>query len=472
VNFFIIIFFLISTYIFPDTINLKNGTKITASLIENSNKFFIYKDINGIIKTIPKEEVISIEPGEFPEALIKSNTEKNNKKEESDFSFHLSNEVVSDFIWRGNSYGGEYLSRRNDMAYKSITQYWAYQPTLRINTPAKGFYSELWGNIPLVGLSDRDSDLRAIQASPGSPSINPNFLIANSNSGIDQLSNPANNIYNDKCIIQDSSNVTAVDFNSRTTQTALSQNPNPSSCMVDPRKLGPKKEKNGLYRTGGLFTTFAYNYNSNKYGSLTLGTWFYFQTDKSNMYSWQEYFTWWTLPWARTINPTISWYVQVSLQSNNSTGGGQYLSYSMNHTFFEGKFFRIQPAWNIGYKWPNNNISQRSGIYDITTNIKFLFGDFFASLNWAYRPNLYMYDNNYFYYQNSINSPALSNISQNDGRTVDPSKLYGPVNQAVYDRIDSLNVVGIIKDFIKQEYQNQKIVQNLFWIGFGYNMNF
>ena len=47
---------------------------------------------------------------------------KEEKEEEDDnVGIDLTTEIVSDFIWRGNSYGGEYLSRRNNKKYDGTT---------------------------------------------------------------------------------------------------------------------------------------------------------------------------------------------------------------------------------------------------------------------------------------------------------------------------------------------------------------
>jgi hypothetical protein len=374
----------------------------------------------------------------------------------------LTTEIVSDFVWRGNSYGGEYLSRRNNTQYKSVNEYWALQPNLRINAPIKGLYMELWGNFPLVGRKDRDSDMRLLQTHPGGPEIDPNSFISKQGQ---IASDPATYNYNNTGFFYDP--FLNINNNKCSADSTLGCS-NPDQSFIDPRSVGQRKEKNGMARTDGVFTTFAYTFQNKKFGEITWGMWFYYQLDKNSKYSWDEYFIFWGLPFLeRYIKPTIQLYTQSSFDFGSIYAGGHYASFSVSHTFFEDQFFRIQPISSLGYKYINNNIDQKSGFYDWTNNLRFFFGDFFFSLNNAYRPNLYMYDNDQFYFPLSQGSAYQTGGNQYDGKTVDPSKLYGPVNKAVYDAIDRLDTYSAVKNTLKEEYQSQKIVQNLFWISFG-----
>lgn len=534
--FFYIYSFILNSLLLADTFELKNGRTFIGTEISRTKRTITYKDNNGEIKKIPIDKVkfITIEKkleiksreqtdeqkdivelkkkidelnsrideltlkqesnqvSKTVEAKEEPNTVKstNDIKTEKPYSSHggaksihsygnsqpddeddsiieLTHEIVSDFIWRGNSYGGEYLSRRNNMPYSGTTQYWAYQPNIRLNAPLKGLYLEFWGNFALVGRDDRDSDMRLMQASAGSPAIDPNVYFSKLSS---IQSDPANNnLLNTGLFYDPANNI----INSRCTSDGIGGCSNPNYSFVDPRSIGKHKEKNGMARTDGGFTTFAYNFQNKKYGDFTWGIWFYYQMDKNTKYSWDEYFIFWGLPFLESsLKPTISFYTQSSFESNSLNAGGHYLSLSVSHTFFEGKFFRIQPASNVGYKYPNDNINQKSGFYDITTNLKFFFADFFFGINHVYRPNLYMYDNDTWYYTLSQGSQAQPNFSQYDGKTVDPSKLYGYKNEAVYSAIDQLDTPEIVKSYIKAEYQSQKIVQNLFYLNFGFNQKF
>jgi hypothetical protein len=504
---FIIFTILFNLILSADTFTLKNGKILYGKQIEKNDKFLVYRDSDFFVKTIKVEDLDTVEINAIdkepnstaqkdPQPSPVKNTEtepvtktapsevqpsstapkpignadsksiKDLPASENDASIELTTEVVSDFVWRGNSYGGEYLARRNNLKHKSTSEYWAFQPNLRVNSPVKGLYLELWGNFPLVGRNDRDSDMRLFQAYPNGPNIDPNNFEAKR--GLIESDPAKYNLNNTGFFYDPSSNV--VNNKCKADATGCS---NPGDSFVDPRDIGKRKEKNGMARTDGVFTTFAYNFQNKKFGDITWGIWYYYQLDKNAKYSWDEYFIIWGLPFLqKSIKPTFSLYTQASFDFASVYAGGHYLSYSMSHTFNEEKFFRIQPAVNLGYKYANNNIDQKSGFYDFTTNLKFFFGDFFVSVNNAYRPNLYMYDNDQFFFPISQNSQTQPNRSAYDGKTVDPSKLYGPVNQAVYDTIDKADLSAEGKSFLKGQYQNQKIVQNLFWISFGYNLRF
>lgn len=493
---FFLVFSITVIAIQADTFKLKNGKKLYGKIIEQTDSYIVYRDENDVAQVIRNTELESAEKDDnIREPGTETNPSTNNAqaqptesspnnstsptvktadakstanlpKAEDDASIELTTEVVSDFVWRGNSYGGEYLARRNNTQHKGTEQYWAFQPNLRVNAPIKGLYLELWGNFALVGRADRDSDMR-LQAFPGGPAIDPNAFAykqglvatdpaANNFNSVGFFYDPSNNINNNKC---------AAD--------ATLGCSNPDNAFVDPRKVGFRKEKNGMARTDGVFTTFAYNFQNKKFGDITWGIWYYYQMDKNAKYSWDEYFIIWGLPFLqRVIKPTVSLYTQASFDFGSIYAGGHYLAYSMSHTFFEEKFFRIQPMFNLGYKFVNNTVEQKSGFYDATTNLRFLFGDFFFSVNNAYRPNLHMYDNDQFYFPVSQGGPTQPNRSAYDGKTADPSKLYGPVNTAVYTAIDGLDTSGAMKSYLKGEYQNQNIVRHLFWISFGYNMRF
>ena len=146
------------------------------------------------------------------------------------------------------------------------------------------------------------------------------------------LLDPAQNIVNAKCESDGANGCT-----------------DPSVSFVDPRSIKRHKEKNGMARTDGGFTTFAYNFQNKKFGDITWGVWFYYQFDKNSKYSWDEYFIFWGLPFLeQTLKPTISFYTQSSFDYNSIYAGGHYGSFAVSHTFFEGKFFRVQPICTIG----------------------------------------------------------------------------------------------------------------------------
>ena len=485
IKYILFLLFFCFSAIQSDTFILKNGTQINGTLIEQSNRFIVYSSDSGEIKNIAKAEIQSIQlndlgrpPGNLPDKIgdiipdrASPGTYRHiapqhtpNTKSSNGVDIELTHEVVSDFVWRGNSYGGEYLARRNNTKYKEASEYYAYQPNLRVSAPS-GFYFELWGNLAMTNRNDKDSDMRFLQPYPGGLEADPNNYFNRLSSGNFQSSNgssvfydPSQNLYSSNC--------------DTTTPAEL--------CNVNPNRLKNRREENGMWRTDGLFTTFAYNFNAGKFGDFTAGVWWYFEGDKKGRYSWDEYFIWWSLPiLKKVIAPQLQFFTQGSQDLSGSADGGNYIALYTSHTFFEDKFFRIQPYNNIGYKNINNNTDQKSGFFDITTGIKFFFGDLFVSVNDAYRPDTHMYDNSTFYYpDNKLNNSyysskidptgTLNNQSQYDGKTVNPSKMFGPKNELFYNILNSSEADQLLKNYLAEKYYQQDIPRHLFWISMGY----
>ncbi|HMY66399.1 MAG TPA: hypothetical protein PL163_07100 [Leptospiraceae bacterium] len=486
----------ISLSAYADTILMGDGTSITQScLLEQSNSFLIYKDSKGNVKTLERKEVRSviIDPGTCPDVGLGSGKitvadeagketvfngyksggqePKGEKKDTNGVNIEIMHEFVTDFIWRGNSYGGEFRARRDGTRYKEISQYYAYQPNIKVAAPS-GLYFELWGNIPLMGRGDRDSDHR-FQSSPGGAAVNPVALVDRlSNNQVvsaDQSSlffDPSNNVFNSTC-----SDPAAALATLQTTPGSR------TDCQVDLRKVKRHKERNGLYRTDGLFTTFAYNFDAGKFGTFTMGTWWYFQNDKQARYSWQEYFIWWDLPFLKKyLSPKLQVYTQSSQDLSAYADGSNYASFQTKHTFTvkesNGWKFQIEPNNNIGYKYANDNSNRKSGFFDITTGLKFILNDFFLTVNDAYRPDVHLYDNSVFYYDTSNPGRALPNLNQYDGKTADPSKLYGFKNDLFYNGISAAGLDPMLALYATQKYQEQKIPRHLIWFSLGYTQNF
>lgn len=372
----------------------------------------------------------------------------------------VTNEVVSDFVWRGQSFVGDYLARRNNTPYTSFSQAYTYVPVARVSTPS-GFYFEFEGNIALVGRSDKDSDQR-IQSFPGAAAVDTNrwqnrFINGNylpDTQGNSVFFDPSNNVSAEKCSLS-SPSVGGVNL-----------------CAVDPTRVKNYSEKNGLARTDGLFTTFAYEIEAGKFGSFTVGTWWYFKKDRSAKNTWNEFFVWWELPWYRDLlNPTLQTFTQTSYDVGGGNGN-QYTSFSLSHLFFPQKIVSLEWSTSVGYQWVNNNVSQKSGFSDVTTSLKFHWQRMFFSFNHAVRPDLYLYDNERIYFTNSVQGNNVTNISERDNRTVDPSKMFGVQNELVYANINQINEGDIVKTWLKDSYQSQMIPRHLFWLSIGINHSF
>ncbi|XDD48177.1 hypothetical protein AB3N60_04455 [Leptospira sp. WS39.C2] len=422
--------------------------------------------------------------------ILSTQVHSESKSEEpKSITIDTNTEIVSDFIWRGNSFAGEGQNRRNGASYQSFTYAPALQPTINIWSPEKKLEWMLFGSFQLTNRNDKDSDKRLIQTSPGS--IGPSYLGEEV-----KYFDP----YNQDPCVQSVHNQ------------LVSGEPTNTSCQsfVPNQGYGPKKEPNGNKRADGVFFSMSYHFDPSAFGDFTIGIWFYntFQktpnsllppaTQKpnpvvssgtSNVFnsnnpdaqtrlSWHEYFIQWKLPIVRIVKPTFSYYTQYSTENGGLMAGKNYLSLSANYTFFEGDFFRIQPHLNFGYTMSNNMIDNRNGIQDITSSISFLFGDFFLKGAHIFRPNVYIYDtNNYFGYAGGDPDKSFWNRSSEDGKVVNPSRVYGAYNTAILNAIEGVDTGNsltnaVVKTYLRESYTLQKIPIHLFYVSFGYSKSF
>ncbi len=399
-----------------------------------------------------QKEIAPASPTTPSESAIETGAKKNTKIE-------VSSEIVSDFIWRGMSFSGEAYNRRNNESYKSMNFVPSFQPTIDIHTPLEGFKVQLWGNFQLTDRENRDSDGKLLQSYPGGP-------------GPSYIGQPATG---DACIDSIMANGLG--------------NPQMSSKCGPNQAFGqgvkPYKESNGMKNSDGLFTAFSYSFDKTNWGEFTVGTWFYNTFHKSysntvvdpgnprprqSRMAWQEYYIFWKLPFLKAANPTLSYYTQVSQENSGAQVGKNYFSIHLSHEFFKGKFFRVTPSTNLGYTFSNNNFESRNGFQDLTSALKFNLADFFFKATHVYRPNLYMYDSDYYFGATG----GRQNRSTNDGMIVDPSRVYGADKQYAFDYIDQVfnKPNDPINIYLKEKMTLQKIQQNLFWFSIGYTKTF
>lgn len=374
---------------------------------------------------------------------------------EDEISIEITHEISNDFVWRGQSFSGDYISRRDNLPYKSFSEAYTYVPVARVSHE-NGFFFELEGNIALKGRSDRDSDQR-IQSYPGGNVIDINRWTSQFLANPVDKSNfydSANSVYSEQC------------------DPSSPNDPFLNPCAINPTQIKSYAERNGMARTDGLFTTFAYEMETKRFGTFTVGSWWYFKKDRSAQNTWNEYFIWWELPWFKQIlNPTIQSFKQTS--ANRKAGySNQYSSFSIGHHFLKEKEFSIEWTSNIGYVWVNNLDSQKSGLNDITSTIKFLWNQYFLSFNHAHRPEIDLYDNDKIYFLNSETNSRVTNLSERDGVITDPSLLYGISNEWKSLMIDQFDSSELIQDWAKTKIQSQMIPRNLFWIGIGVSQTF
>lgn len=345
------------------------------------------------------------------------NQQNNNKESERHF-LEVSLEVSNDLIFRGESFNGDLANLRNNRSYRSYTDAWSFQPYIQLLTPLEGFNVFIWGNVNLQHQGDRDSDFFLFQDGPGKPNRTQEVL------------------------------------------ESLSQ----GNLIIDPNKTKRHRERNGSQRWSGAFFGGDYNWQT-KMGGFGFGTWMYGTTDTQERFTWQEWFLRYRPPILKFLNLEFGFYLNTSSSSQgipgappNFVNGQKYISLDLNHTFRENEFFRIQYLFHTGYLSGNNNINKLSGFSNITNTIRLLFGNFSISGIWAYRPNPSLFD--------------IGDTNPLDGRTPDPSKLYGWWNEWKLKEILNVYPNPEISTLIIEKFTSQKIPRHLYSIVLGYDMRF
>ncbi|MCW7470073.1 hypothetical protein [Leptospira kanakyensis] len=398
-------------------------------------------------------------------------------------------EIVSDFLWRGNSFVGESQNRRNGAAYQSFTYAPALQPSINVWSPEKKFQWSLFGNFQLTNRDDIDSDKRILQSRPGG--VGPSYLGEET-----KFYDP----YNQDPCVQSLHN--KISTGAEGSDPCLGYSPN--------QGYGPKKEPNGNKRADGLFFSMSYHFDPTSLGEFAVGIWFYntFQKTPNSLLSpgtqkqnpnvsggpnntfnannpnaisrltWHEYFVHWQLPFLKKFKPTISYFTQYSTENGGLMAGKNYLSFSGSYTFREEKFFRIMPHFNLGYAMGNNAVDNRYGIQDITTSTSFFFGDFFIKFAHIFRPDLYLWDtNNYYGYAGGDPNKAHWNRSSEDGKVTNPSRVYGAYNTSILNAIEQIDTGNSLRDayvktWLRETYTLQNIPAHLFYVSLGYSKTF
>jgi hypothetical protein len=327
-------------------------------------------------------------------------------------------ETASDFIFRGNSFGGEVLSERDNTSYKSLNQAYAFQPTLDFYTPIKGFTVELWLNVFLSGRNDRDADGRILQSGPSRPELYPIFQ---------------NDLSNGK-------------------------------LTFDPQYIRPYREENGLKRDDGIELMPQYEFQNQKYGIFKTGIFSYNTFIPNDRFSWTQTYLIYEPKFLETLEPKVSIYKTVfNPDESKSTGinkGSAYASLELGHEFRKKQFYRISLNSSLGYIYQNNPVNEKSGLSDLTTKATLYAGKFFLTTNHVYRPDTKLYANNYYF--------DASTRYLNDGNANDPTKTYGYKNQVIFDSIAKASPNEVTRIYLKDKYEGHKVLQNIFYFSIGY----
>lgn len=105
---------------------------------QSSSIRFEKKEADDFVKHSKTFSQIKVLSFLFPILIISSPTWSETKLDETKpLLIETNTEIVSDFLWRGNSFAGEAENRRNGATYQSFTYAPALQPSINVWSPEK-----------------------------------------------------------------------------------------------------------------------------------------------------------------------------------------------------------------------------------------------------------------------------------------------------------------------------------------------
>lgn len=427
---FFILLFLSFKYLDCTTVEMKSG-KIFVNVKIKDNKANIVEiiDKDGVILQLNKDSIKSIhndsnskETENVKDEILQTPI-TGNLKEKKEFSILFNQSIGNDAAFQGSSLFGERQSRRNNESYKSFNEAWNLSTGIDLLGLAKNLQIGFTLLNPLVDRSNTDSD-NNYQNSPGS--ISRNKLI------LDSISS--------------------------------------QSILFDPSETKLRKEKNGLIDF--LFSRINYEHPT-IIGSFGIG--FIFINSNTPIYTMRSiYVISYRPPFLKyfnphfTINNRLSYETLGTYQTAGLYQGIHNYRLTLSHEYFFGDKIRITPSVVFGYQDVNNNINMKKGISDISPRLQLNYSSLFFALNYMMRLNTNLVDNQYYY----PNIGYYPDTNQNDGKTVDPSKVNGPINNFIVENLNSSSNDQNIKKYLVEKYQHQKILHGILFFNLGYTLKF
>lgn len=361
------------------------------------------------------------------------NNEKQDDVPTKNYGVTFTQFMWNDVPFRGYSVLGERLSRRNNQSYSSFYNAWSLVSGLSLTTPLEGLTINMNVYNPTVARQRKDSDYY-FQTKPGD----------------------------------------TTDYTPQVNQTLNSGRLQYNAFLIQPRK-----EDNKLR---DIFDTLILYKWQTALGKITTG--FYFANNVNiTPITLGELVVGVEFPFLEFLSPTYTAYHRFSSEAG---GGGNSTSnhrFSIGHEFFKDKMVSITTSLSAGYQNMNNNKDMINAVSDISPSIKIKIKNFFISLTDMYRPDTSMYDVD-------PGNGMVTDTNRNDGKTIDPSKIYGPQNQFVLGQIntgvnqmnisnnniltsdDAGHLKQLIKNALYNNYQQQKIIQHNFRMQIGYSIKF
>jgi hypothetical protein len=324
----------------------------------------------------------------------------------------------NDAAFQGVSLYGDRLARRNGDSYKSVNEAYNAMTFITFAGLPKGLEMDIGAANPFVGRSNTDRD-GVFQNTPGGSSQN-QTVINSFNSG-------------------------ALGF--------------------DPNMTKRRDEQNRLLDY--LFTKLHYNHETKAFGTFGLGLITVHTTDP--IYSMRIlYATSWKAPKniLPYLNPNFIMYSNMLNEANGALQGNNNMRFNIFHKYVITDAFAITPSVTVGYLNANNNISREKGVGDISTTIKFSYLDYFLNLNHMRRSDT-LFDNSIYFPGQGVYANSVG-----DGIVADPSKINGAQNALVTSQITQNVSDPFAREYLIKNYQNQRVIRDIFFINIGYTLKF
>lgn len=321
-------------------------------------------------------------------------------------------------IFQGVSLFGDRLARRNGDSYQNVSQAYNVMTFMSFASLPKGFEMDIAVANPLIGRTNTDRD-GFFQNIPGGASQNQTVI----------------NSFNNGTLGFDS-NMTKI-----------------------------RNENNKLLDY--FFTRFHYSHETKAFGTFGVGAVTIHTTDP--IYSMRFlYAVSWKIPQTVLpyLNPNMIAYTYMLNEAAGAFQGNSNIRFNVFHKYTITDSFAIIPSVTLGYLNANNNINREKGIGDITTNIKFSYLDYFINLNHVRRSET-LFDNAIYFPGQGVYTNTVG-----DGMVADPSKINGAQNALVTNQITQNVSDSYAREYLIKNYQNQRVIKDIFYINIGYSLKF
>lgn len=321
-------------------------------------------------------------------------------------------------MFQGVSLFGDRLARRNGDSYQSVSQAYNVMTFVAFTGLPKGFEMDIAAANPLTARTNTDRD-GWFQNTPGGVSQNQTVI----------------NSYNS------------------------------GTLGFDPNATKRRDENNKLIDY--FFTRFHYNHETKAFGTFGIGAITIHTADPTYMMRFLYAVSWKApqsvLPY---LNPNVIAYTYMLNEAAGAFQGNSNIRFNIFHKYDITNDFAITPSLTVGYLNANNNINREKGVGDVTTNVKFSYLDYFLNLNYVRRSNT-LFDNGIFFPGQGVYTGV-----NGDGMVADPSRINGAQNYLTTTQLAQNVSDPFARKYLIDNYQNQKVIRDIFYVNIGYTLKF